>query len=106
MVKQFNGEISDEVLSGIYGNTAGQCCPKLPKPPCPVAFLRVGRSHVTKMGVLNVIKAILNVFQPRLVNSVQNRTENCPNMVTVSSVSFTFAAENQKIFITTNLYSL
>lgn len=106
MVKQFNGEIYDEVLSGIYGNTSGQGCPKLPKPSCPAAILRVGRSHVTNMGVLNVIEAILNVFQPHVVNSVQNRTENCPNMATVSSVSFTFASENQKIFITTNLYSL
>lgn len=106
MIKQFSEKISGKVLSGIYGNTSGQSCPKLPKPPCPEAILRVGRSHVTNMGVLKIIEAILNVFQPHVVNSVQNRTENCPNMTTVSSVSFTFASENQIIFITTNLYSL
>ena len=100
MKGNFNSQKSVIPLSGIHGNMVGQRHEKLPKLPMRyITSCKPALAIVTLSGIYAPLTAILHCFGAISQNIVGDNADLCPNVTSVCSVAFTFAAATADNFI-------
>ena len=100
MKGNFNTQKSVIPLSGIHGNMVGQRHEKLPKLPMRyITSCKPALTIVTLSGIYTPLTAIFHRFGAISQNIVGDNADLCPNVTSVCSVAFTFAAATADNFI-------